>query len=76
MFSIKAVLSAINLLLPFTFFPYASNGSPISRISSPLIDRLLSFLKFQFDPDSLIIDFPIASQPHMLASILRAQLGF
>jgi hypothetical protein len=39
-------------------------------------ERLLSFLKFQFDPGGLVIDFPVASEAHMLAGILGSQLGF
>ena len=39
-------------------------------------DKLLSFLKFQFDPGGLVIDFPVTSQTHMLAGILSGQLGF
>ena len=69
--------AAVNLSLPFMFFsPSASNRSPLSRASSPLMDRLFSFLNFQFDPGGFVIDFPVTSQAHVLAGILGGQLGF
>jgi hypothetical protein len=41
-----------------------------------IADRLLSFLRFQFDPDGLVIDFLVTRKTHMLAGILSGQLGF
>lgn len=69
--------AAINLSLSCIFLsPCASNKLPISRASSPLIDWLFSFLKFQFDPGGFVIDFAVTSQTQLLAGTLGGQLGF
>ena len=41
-----------------------------------IIDSLLSFLNFNFDPGGLVIDFSVTRQTHMLADILSSELGF
>ena len=69
--------AGINLSLPFMFFLLMLRMDRLSHgLTSPLIDRLLSFLKFQFDPSGFVIDFTVTRQAHLLAGRLGGQFGF